>query len=140
MRLTETHCRYIGCHIVATCPISLRGDASLIKMTVHLLNSAMMPAADGIYRSFSISREEFAARAVSAHNKGELKSYIGYKQTAEILTDLCGFEVVENRQETVVEDGVLIARIKYRLSDGFKADAKPSLDDLEFRIVYYKAR
>ena len=110
-------------------------------MTVHLLNSAMMPAANGIYQSQALTREEFATRAREANEKGVLISYIGYKQTAEILSDLCGFEVRENREETLIEDGdmLLIVRIKYRLANHPGRDAKPSIDDLEFREVHYSA-
>lgn len=109
-------------------------------MTVHLLNAAMMPAADGVYRSQSLTRDEFVSLAVEANNRGELVSYIGYKQTAEILSGLLGFEVIENRKETIIEDQdvLLIARIKYRLANRPAQDAKPSLDDLEFRFVDYQ--
>ena len=108
-------------------------------MTVHLLNSAMMPAANGIYQSKALTREEFAACALEAYNKGVLISYVGYKNTAEMLSDLCGFEVRENRKETLIEDGdiLLVARIKYRLANHPGRDAKPSIDDLEFRVVTY---
>ena len=119
----------------------MREEGETIKMTVHLLNSAMMPAANGIYQSKALTREEFAERALESYNKGVLISYVGYKQTAEILSDLCGFEVRENRKETLIEDGdmLLIARIKYRLANHLGRDAKPSIDDLEFRVVYYSA-
>ena len=100
-----------------------------------------MPAADGTYQSKSLTREEFATRAREANEKGVLISYIGYKQTAELLSNLCGFEVRENRKETLIEDGdkLLIARIKYRLANHPGQDAKPSIDDLEFREVHYSA-
>ena len=106
---------------------------------VHLLNTAMMPAASGIYRSFPLTAEEFASRASVAHDNGNFVSYVGYKTTAELLSNLCGFEIRENRAETRIKSGdiLLIARIKYRLGERLKQDAQPSLEDLEFRIVYY---
>ena len=108
-------------------------------MTVHLLNTAMMPAANGTYTSVGITGSDFATRAVEAYDAGTLVSYIGYASTAELLSDLVGFEIRENRAETRLEDGdmLLIARLKYRLGERLKADVKPTLDDLEFRVVYY---
>ena len=110
-------------------------------MTVHLLNSAMMPAADGMYRSYKMTQEAFIDHAREANAQGNLVSYIGYKSTAEMLSKLLGFTVRENREETIIDDGdtLLVARIKYRLGQHPKPDAQPSLDDLEFRIVYYSA-
>ena len=110
-----------------------------MNATVHLLNTAMMPAATGIYRSVQLTAEEFASRASFAHDNGNLISYIGYKSTAELLSEICGFEIRESRAETRIKssDILLIARIKYRLGERPKQDAQPSLDDLEFRVVYY---
>ena len=108
-------------------------------MTVHLLNTAMMPAGNGTYRSQSVSEQVFAERAREAHKAGTLKTYIGYEGTAYVLSRLCGFEIRENRKETRIEDGdiLLIARLKYRLGGRVKSDMKPRREDLEFRIVYY---
>lgn len=107
--------------------------------TTHLLNAAMMPAADGTYTSIEVTAYEFAKLARHANKRQKLVSYIGYKQTAEILSELCGFEIVESRKETKIEDGdiLLIARIRYRLARRPSADAKPKLDELEFRIVHF---
>ena len=100
-----------------------------------------MPAADGTYTSQKITVSEFANSAMKAYDEGNLVSSVGYKSTAELLSDLVGFEIRESRAETIVEDGdvLLIARVKYRLGNRMKmkADAKPTLDDLEFRIVHY---
>ena len=109
---------------------------------VHLLNSAMMPAADGVYLSKQLTAAEFASRASFAYDNGNLISYVGYKSTAQLLSELCGFEIRENRAETLIDDGdiLLVARIKYRLGERPNPDAKPALDDLEFRVVYYSLK
>ena len=108
-------------------------------MTVHLLNTAMMPAADGTYTSVGITVSEFTQRAITAYDTGTLVSYIGYKSTADLLSDLCGFEIRENRSKTSIADGdvLLIARVKHRLGQRMQADVKPTLDEMEFRVVYY---
>ena len=108
-------------------------------MTVHLLNAAVMPAANGTYTSVGISESEFATRAVKAYDTGNLVSYVGYESTARLLSDLCGFEIRESRAETLLEDGdvLLIARVKYRLGNKMNPNTKLTLDDLEFRVVYY---
>lgn len=108
-------------------------------MTVHLLNAAVMPAANGTYTSAGISVSEFAERAVKAYDAGNLISYVGYRSTAVMLSDLVGFEIQESRAETRLEDGdvLLIVRVKYRLGNKKNADMEPTLDDMEFRVVYY---
>ena len=109
-------------------------------MTVHLLNAAVMPAGDGVYRSFVISPEEFAERARVAHNAGHLMSYVGYKQTAELLTELCGFLVPENRKKAILADGdvLLITCLNYVLGERPGKDIDVTLDDMDFRVVYYE--
>lgn len=108
-------------------------------MTVHLLNAAVMPAANGTYTSVGISVSDFAKRLVAAYDAGTLQTYVGYASTAKLLYDLVGFEIQESRAETLLEDGdvLLIVRVKYRLGNKKNADVEPTLDDMEFRVVYY---
>ena len=107
---------------------------------IHLLNSAMMPKPNGKYHSFEISKTEFSRRVQEADADGELKSYVGYRSTAEMLTQLTGVFIRENRMETEIEPGdtLLICRLKYRLADRPGRDVQPPIDDYEFRIVYFE--
>lgn len=106
---------------------------------VHLLNTAMMPAANGIYQSKEISQSEFVQRVQHAHEKDKLKSYIGYESTAEMITAATGVFIRENRAETEIEAGdtLLICRLKYRLVNRPGRDVKPPIEAYEFRVVRY---
>ena len=109
--------------------------------TVHLLNAAVMPAPDGTYSSRTATADEIASIVARARKDGNLKTYIGYGETAAILSDLCGFYIETNRSETVLNGGdlLLIAKLNYRVSDPAKKKTiKPTLDDFEFRVVEYE--
>ena len=106
----------------------------------HLMNSAMMPAADGHYTSRAINLSEFVLLALEAHTRGELTSTIGYPETADILSNLCGFEIPVNRDEAVIRDGdtLLIAKLKHRSIDPrSKGNVEPKVSDFQFRVVSY---
>jgi len=112
-------------------------------MTVHLLNAAVMPAATGIYTSSTITKEAFANEVKAAMNTKCLVSYIGYPETAKLLTELCGVEIPINRTETILKDRdiILIAKLIYRVKQpGQKGQVAPTLDDFEFRKVTYIER
>lgn len=106
----------------------------------HLVNAAVMPAGDGQYTSRTIGEDVFALLAHEADTRGELNSAIGYPETAEILSDLCGFQIPLNRDEAIVTDGdtLLVAKLKRRLTDpNTKGDIQPKISDFEFRLVSY---
>ena len=110
-----------------------------MKVT-HLLNSAMMPAADGLYQSRSLNASEFAEHVRLAHQQDKLISYIGYPETAELLSELCKIEIPVNRTETLIanDEFLLIAKLKYRVNDPkAKGKIKPTIEDFEFRLVLY---
>ncbi|RKU10781.1 hypothetical protein C6503_19035 [Candidatus Poribacteria bacterium] len=109
-------------------------------MTVHLLSAAMIPTADGTYRSSKITRELFSSYASVAKLAGDLKTYVECPETAEILSTLCGFEIEANSDKMIIEDGdiLLIAKPKYRLVDlRQKRKATSIADDFEFHSVVY---
>lgn len=85
---------------------------------VRLLNSSMMPKA-GIYKMKSITITEFCDILVDAYSNGELDSYIGYQQNANIIEKLTGIRPVINRDNTILEDGdtLLIMKLGYRASN-----------------------
>lgn len=103
-----------------------------------------MPDADAIYRSSSLTREEFVSSVLKAYNNGELISHVFYEQTIEILSDICGFQVPEKPKNPRIEDGdvLLIAHITriHRFAyfrSHRRGNAKPSLENLKFSVVYY---
>lgn len=105
-------------------------------MTVHLLNSALMPA-EGDYRLRRISAEAWAAEAGEAIRAGTARSSIGYPDTARVLSALCGVEVPVSWDLTVPEDSdvLLIARLPYRVADPRTKGA----EDFHFFRAEYRA-
>jgi len=106
----------------------------------HLINTAMMPNANGLYASQSVSKKEFATYVKLAHAEDELQSYIGYPETAALLSDLCGVPIPTNRAETKIQNGdrLLVAKLIYRVQNPKdKGRIKPTIDDFEFRVVDY---
>ena len=109
-------------------------------MTVTiLLNSAVMPA-EGIYTLRRVSREFFAELVADAHRRGELRSYIGYPETAQHIERISGVPIPVNRAATVLPDQALIAicKLAYRVSDpNAKGQLRPSNEDFEYFIATY---
>lgn len=109
-------------------------------MTYRLLNSAMMPA-PGTYTMRRITPEEFAQTVLAAHGKNQLVSYIGYSQTAALISRMSGIEIPVNRDATPVENGdfLLIAKLAYRPADP-KTKGEPVKEDFEFYLATYNER
>jgi len=110
-------------------------------MTYHLLNAAMMPQA-GNYKMSQLTPQQFAYHARKANGEHTLKSYIGYPSTAKILSELTGFDIPVNRDQTRLQNGdvLLIAKLKYRVQNAAlkKTDAvDPTIDDFEFYFASF---
>ena len=108
-------------------------------MTTVLLNSAMMPA-EGIYLLRRISRDEFARLVADAHRRGDLRSYIGYPETAQHIERVSGVPIAVNRAPTQLADRttILICKLAYRVQDpADKGKLKPSDDDYEYYAATY---
>jgi hypothetical protein len=109
-------------------------------MTVTiLLNSAMMPD-EGLYVLRRVSREFFAELIADAHRRGELRSYIGYPETAQHIEKISGVPIPVNRAATQLPDQALIAvcKLKYRVSDpAMKGQLQPNEDDYEYYAATY---
>lgn len=100
-----------------------------------LLNSAMMPSLDFDYLRAPgrVTAQEFAQILRSA----PFESFIGYPETARILSDLSGVEIPISRAQTTVEPGdkLLFARLKYRLADpAQKGQTRHTVEDFEFAV------
>jgi len=110
-------------------------------MTVHLLNSAMMPT-EGDYCLRSVTAEQWGMEAGLALREGRAVSSIGYPDTARILSDLAEFEVPVSRNLTRVVDGdiLLVARLPYRVDPNTKgAPRATSAADFEFYRATFKS-
>lgn len=109
-------------------------------MTTRLLNSAIMPA-PGTYRLEPVTREAFAARVRHAARAGTLVSYIGYEQTAAMISRLAGVSIAVTREATTVESGdeLLICRLRYRVADVSTKGRPVDENDFEFFVCGYTA-
>lgn len=106
-------------------------------MTTHILNSAVMPQA-GTYHSILIDSASFALSLKAAHEKGQLVSWIGYPQNAQIIEQLTGITVRVTRDPiTGLEPGdvLLCMRLKYRTAGPKGANVNPQ--DFEYFAVNY---
>jgi len=111
-------------------------------MMVHLLNSAMMPQ-PGRYENRGVTGDVFGQALRAYANRGELRSYIGYPETQEMIYRLCGERVELNRKKTELADGdiLLIARLRYRIEDPGKKKTEARSSDpgeYEFFICQYR--
>ena len=108
-------------------------------MTTILLNSAMMPD-EGLYILQRVSREFFAELIADAHRRGNLRSYIGYPETAQHIEQISGVPIPVNRAATQLPDQALIAvcKLKYRVSDpATKGRLQPGDEDYEYFVATY---
>jgi len=104
-----------------------------------LLNSAMMPD-EGLYILRRVSREFFAELVADAHRRGNLKSYIGYPETAQHVQSISGVPIQVNRAATQLPDQALIAvcKLKYRVGDpATKGRLQPGDEDYEYFVATY---
>jgi len=108
-------------------------------MEVVLLNSSMMPS-EGLYILRRVSREFFAELIADAHRRGNLRSYIGYPETAQHIEQISGVPIPVNRAATQLPDQALIAvcKLKYRVSDpATKGRLQPGDEDYEYFVATY---
>lgn len=100
----------------------------------------MMPQA-GRYCCENFTAEEF--KEIFNQLKKKWASYIGYPNTARILTDLLGVEVPISQAETVLGDGdvCLCVRLNRRVADKTqKAGGQlgQKIEDYQFFVVTYE--
>jgi hypothetical protein len=111
------------------------------NIMIHLLNSAMMPNF-GEYDYREVKAAEFAHHLAEGHRLGLLRSYVGYQETADLLSDLAGVPVAVNRDSTELQHGdtLLIARLRSRLGNpAAKGRKKPDVEDFVFGVAEYRA-
>lgn len=96
-----------------------------------------MPA-PGTYRMWQISKADFVQRIQAAfENDGQLVSYIGYPQNAELITMWTGVPISVNRESTEVQSGdlLLYMTLRYR-TEGYKG-REVNEKDFEFFACLY---
>ena len=109
---------------------------------IHLMNSAMMPE-EGVYYCKKVSSEKirdlFLIRC--GQKREPYKSYIGYPNSAAVLSELLGVEIPLSRERTVLEDGetAFAMRLRYRVAPASKAMNKhgEKLEDYDFFVIRY---
>ena len=84
-----------------------------------LLNAAMLPSV-GSFEFRAISADNMKSRYEELTQLGwSVESYIGYPQTAEILSDVLGDAVPVRREKCEMDKGdiALIIKLRYRIQD-----------------------
>jgi len=108
-------------------------------MTTVLLNSAMMPD-EGVYILGRISRDDFGRLVADAYQRGDLRSYVGYPETARHIERVSGVPISVNRSATELPDQalLLICKLAYRLADpATKGKLQPGDEDYEYFAAAY---
>lgn len=103
-------------------------------MTVHLLNSSVMPQ-PGSYQLWEITAEAFAAEVRAAAEDHELKHYIGYKSTLTFIEHLTSLDLGElHFEKAELKDGdmFLVVKLKYRPILSEKIADDPDIRDFRF--------
>lgn len=110
---------------------------------IHIMNSNMMPKA-GVYHSRQVELGEFVREfvvAVRVHGM-EWRSYVGYPQTAGILSEAFQIAIPVSREQKKLESGdtMFAVRLKYRVAPVEKGQPQhgSSVEDYEFFITSYK--
>ena len=106
-------------------------------MTIHLVNSAMMPR-PGTYQCREIDPGEFWERLAEARYVNKLKSYIGYPQNLEFIRQATGIQLPLNRDETHIEEGDQLLVMKRRYRPTMPKGAPVNAGDFQFVHVTFK--
>ena len=82
-----------------------------------LLNAAVMPH-EGIFQLDKCPLDEFWHRLTRAHTSGELRSFIGYQNTLDLIEHFTGIRLAVNVEQTTMTDGdeFLVRRLRRRVS------------------------
>ena len=99
-----------------------------------------MPA-EGFYNLRKITPQAFYQGVVTAYNHNRLKSWIGYKQNAEMITEQTGVPIDICRDTTQIADGddMLIMKLTYRPEQRAKG-YRAATSDFEYYKGFYIER
>lgn len=90
---------------------------------------------EGIYTLQSIAKTTFKNILQEAQTTNNLKSYIGYPETARLIEQLAGIEVEVSREQAELKHGdvMLIMRLRHRVANpASKNTLELSIDDFDF--------
>lgn len=107
-------------------------------MTIHLLNSAMMPQ-PGSYSLVTVNADAWRIAFEAAREQGaDFKSYIGYPQTAAHISAVLGVAVEVSREQTSLETGdmLFICRLPYRPADP-ATKGQAVVEEFEYSMATY---
>ena len=107
---------------------------------ILLLNAAVMPT-EGLYTLRQISQAKFRSILREAAASDNFRSYIGYPETACLLTELTDVEIEVSREQATlaVGDIMLIAKLRHRVADpSTKITLEPTIENFEFYRCEWK--
>lgn len=107
---------------------------------ILLLNATVMPT-EGFYTLRQISQAKFRSVLREAAASDNFRSYIGYPETARLLTDLTDVEIEVSREQATlaVGDIMLIVKLRHRVADpSTKITLEPTIEDFEFYRCEWK--
>ncbi len=101
---------------------------------VLLLNSAVMPD-EGVYTLKQITETTFTKKLQDAAALDNLRSYIGYPETAQLIEQITGIAVEVSREQANLTPGdtMLIVKLRQRVvNPAGKEILQLSVDEFEF--------
>ena len=101
---------------------------------ILLLNAAVMPT-EGLYTLRRIPQAKFRSILREAAASDNFRSYIGYPETARLLTELTDVAIEVSREQATlaVGDIMLIVKLRHRVADpSTKITLKSTIEDFEF--------
>ena len=101
---------------------------------ILLLNAAVMPD-EGVYTLKQITETTFTKALQDAAASGNLQSYIGYPETAQLIEQITGIEIEVSREQAALTLGDIMLIVKLRQRVANPADKETfqlSIEDFEF--------
>ena len=109
-------------------------------MKIHLVNSAVMPSLEGVYCVHQTTETQFAKLLIGAFKDGNLRSYIGYEQTAQHIEKITGVKIEVRREQCVVDDNDMLAIIRLNHRPAVEDKGKPiDENQFEYAVAHYYA-
>ena len=96
---------------------------------------------EGLYTLRQISQAQFRSILREAAAANNFQSYIGYPETARLLTELTDVAIEVSREQATLAIGdiMLIVKLRHRVADpSTKMTLEPSIDDFEFYRCEWK--
>ena len=97
-----------------------------------------MPQA-GNYECDEITHQVFCDILKTHHAHGDIESFIGYLQNANLIKQWTGIQVQLNRSDIQLddEDRMLVMKLKYRIGEPTSKGAIVNPSDFQFFLICY---